>query len=252
MIYGMSKGRFIAFKIILLLGFAVQLTGLEGAEPQKDKAESIFKLIYNFDFEKADSMLKVNELDEEVTELLKTDLLWWKMISVKNETVFRSFLDSLDKREKSVDFWKSSKGKIAYRSYKIRYELAIQQNFNAFFDYLSLKKMLKEERNLPGRHEMSELYNKYIVFLNILENYYFFSRYSKPASSKLLESIVDDCNSSNLITRTLSHYFLFKFYHDVEPDFANAWKHAEQLSEMYPGNFVFRLSFEALNNQFLN
>ncbi|MCD4666051.1 MAG: hypothetical protein K8R68_12340 [Bacteroidales bacterium] len=251
----MTTGKKIIF-ISLIIFANVDLSFAENPSNTRLISRQIFKLIYNFEFNEAELLLNTCEINVATKELLAADLLWWRLIGNNDAQEFKQFMDLLDKRKETSKFWDTHEGQIIYKSYEIRYNLACNHYISTIIDYSSLKELMRQE-NSEGIAEIQDvraLYEMYQTFLTILENYYFkqfFSKKSKQHIALLIESIEKQCGSDDVVVNTLSHYFLFKFYSEVDREDSKAYNHGIVLKELYPENEIFKLYNLTSNYQYI-
>src|SRR6056297_2031283 len=92
--------------------------------PKEAAVDTVFTLIYNQQYQEADSFLEDsnNEFDSFYTDILKLDLFWWKFVTT------RSSDDSQQLNQLLENFSTSDNHKLDYRlkelitlSYRVRY-----------------------------------------------------------------------------------------------------------------------------------
>ncbi|MCB0804199.1 MAG: hypothetical protein KDC05_00285 [Bacteroidales bacterium] len=217
----------------------------QDAGNEHTNAENIFRSVYDFRFREADSMIAATNVSDPVKQLLQADLLWWKTISSNNREKFTAFIKQFVAQTETSDFWLTFEGQVAQQSYYIRYNLVERNYLKAFKEYMTLKRLLKEGKGIsnPELDEFAGLFQVYLDYLEILENYYYRSLYSKKATftaALKIAEIETQVDSGNIIYRTLGHYFLYKFYSEVDSDKDKSLRHADFLAGEYPNNTVFQ------------
>lgn len=239
--------------LIILLSAQALPSGAQASLTVRKDLRTVFSLIYNFEFDAAEACLSNYAEDEPLTQVLRTDLIWWKNLAKDGQKGLQEFDKQLQLQRKKSVFWNTNQGEIVYKSYQIRYYMASNQKFNGLMEYFLLKKRMKEEASgVETSKELAAYSTYYKDMLSVLEHYYFNQYFRVGSSSKLndmIEKITLKCQSSDILESTLSHYFLFKLYSEISPDDSLASQHIKALRRMYPGNLIFKSSNHQIPNQ---
>ena len=232
---------------ILITSILLATIQIHGEANSKHSAiDTIFTLIYNQQYEKADSLLIVSndQFDAFYSDILKMDLYWWKYVTISSNNELHQ-LNQLLK-----DFNLSGRNKLDFKlkelitlSYQLRLKL-MRFNVPAALILRSRIKQLLLEIN---RKELSFSENKLKLFdlYNILFLYFdnifnpFFLESKRTERTNALSQIEHYTHENDLIVETLAHYFLGKIYINIENNPRKGKIHFEILSKKYPRNLLF-------------
>lgn len=232
---------------ILITSILLTTIQIHGEANSKHSAiDTIFTLIYNQQYEKADSLLIASndQFDAFYSDILKMDLYWWKYVTISSNNELQQ-LNQLLK-----DFNLPGRNKLDFRlkelitlSYQLRLKL-IRFNVPAALILRSRIKQLLLEIN---RKELSFSENKLKLFdlYNILFLYFdnifnpFFLESKRTERTNALSQIEHYTHGNDLIVETLAHYFLGKIYINIENNPRKGKNHFEILSKKYPRNLLF-------------
>lgn len=234
----MNKLRKFAFSIILLMGC---LSG--HSNPVPENVETIFKLIYNQQFSKADSMLEKpsEEYDNFYHDILKLDLYYWEYSVESNHQKserLKSFLSEFhSKKENEFD---SGLKDLIFLSYSARYELKRYNIPGALLLRSKIKTLLAEINQhaleFPeNRVKLFDLYNYLFQYFDNVFNPLFLEN-KRIERANALEKIKVFAADDDLIVNTLANYFLGKIYLNIEKEPLKSKVHLEVLLNKYPDN----------------
>lgn len=230
--------------ITSILLTTIQING--EANSKHSVIDTIFTLIYNQQYEKADSLLIASndQFDAFYSDILKMDLYWWKYVTISSNNELQQ-LNQLLK-----DFNLPGRNKLDFElkelitlSYQLRLKL-MRFNVPAALILRSRIKQLLLEIN---RKELSFSENKLKLFdlYNFLFLYFdnifnpFFLESKRTERTNALSQIEHYTHENDLIVETLAHYFLGKIYINIENNPRKGKIHFEILSKKYPRNLLF-------------
>lgn len=230
--------------ITSILLTTIQING--EANSKHSVIDTIFTLIYNQQYEKADSLLIASndQFDAFYSDILKLDIYWWKYVTINSNNELQQ-LNQLLK-----DFNLPGRNKLDFElkelitlSYQLRLKL-MRFNVPAALILRSRIKQLLLEIN---RKELSFSENKLKLFdlYNFLFLYFdnifnpFFLESKRTERTNALSQIEHYTHENDLIVETLAHYFLGKIYINIENNPRKGKIHFEILSKKYPRNLLF-------------
>jgi hypothetical protein len=235
-----GKIKIIRAKGILIFMIIFLYTGnLLSAPP--DPA-SIIDNIFNYNF--ATASLQLNGLgtnDTFTSGTLKLEMSWWKSISETGSHRFDDFLRELH------DFESEHKGSLAElisTSYRIRYNSVQGNHLVIPFLMLKIRPLLSSsETDLSGKKENVdyEMLALYRSFYDLIYNGMVFDKINPdPVKKAELEMKMENLvRSGTPEIRTMSRYFLMKYYLEVEKDKPKALQYLTDLHLQYPNNLIF-------------
>ena len=234
---------------ILLAALFLSLQGQSLAS-----VDDITNKIFNQDFEGVPAEIDLlRKTSPQQAKYVKVDYLWWKMITDNTKAAEASFLSELD----SVVIEKERTGKtdydrLLYFTYQIRYDNLRKKSFSKYLNliklHLFLEKMNPEEVKNSDPFVVS-LFNL-MIEMDLFMKYKFLSnngfqpeinRSKCQTSLTLIENLHEPSNKTFGICKT---YLLGKIYLDIENDYTKANMKFVELSEMFPGNLIFKKSVE--------
>ena len=217
-----------------------------------------FKSVYNFEFEKADSIvsaLKKNYPEESRTYALAANCYWWKIRSGDDNPLSRKkYSSSLDELEKLLEKRKSAKqlkqedvfNYINLYSYRARLEL-LDNNYMKVFSYMNkcnafiLLSSGSEESYEPF-YLTSGLYNCFMSAAKkdhpLFAPYFLFA--PECEMEKGVKQLSKCCCSSDFLLQTEANYFLMILYGEGEIDYPLSSSYAEKLCAQYPNNLLYQ------------
>lgn len=240
------------FKSIVFTLFVFQVvTSLA----QNSLEESIFKAIYNQNYQHAETLLRSNRTDIDSIHycVFTLDLSYWKNVTgteTPNYQVFEHDLQSL--YPNTVQSEKQQIIQLITLSYKLRYELKRYKLLKAISTRQKTKALftsLKTNKELPP--ELQELYQLYSALFQYFDNYLkpFFVSEKKENCIEALATMTCLYQSENQITKTLVAYFLGKTWLKYEDDPKNAVAYFQWLHKNYPKNERFEAFIETCKKQ---
>jgi hypothetical protein len=219
------------------------------------KAGKILDLCYQFKFNSADSLMNIyfTELksgEEVELNMLKANILWWKIISGINDKATKStYYQTLTLAEKYFEKEKDKGNSHLYKGISLYGYMARMDGLNknylkAFFRINNclnyLEKSFGVESKYPFFYLSSGLYNYHIVVTAkkypVLAPYLYL--YPKGDKSKGIEYLQIAANSSNKYLSTEGYYFLMKLYLE-EKKYATALTNVNELLQRFPQNAIF-------------
>lgn len=241
--------------IITILIFSTATT-VGFSSPKETTVDTVFTLIYNQQYQKADSFLEAseNEFDSFYTDILKLDLYWWRFVTT------RSSNDSRQLHQLLKNFSATDNNKLDYRlkelitfSYRVRYEFKRYNIPGALIFRSKIKNLLAElnQEKLPfseNRLKLFELYNELFAYFDNVINPFFIES-KRIERENALVKIERFTHDDDLIVATLARYFLGRIYMSIENDPAAARKYFRILSTQYPENIHFSEYFATCNEK---
>lgn len=229
-------------KLLISLSFlACCFSGYSNEVPEP--VETVFRLIYNQQFSKADSILDApaNNYDIFYHDILKLDLYYWEY-SVENSSEksrqLKTFLSEFQsEKNNQLD---SGLKELIFLSYSVRYEL---KRFNipaAVILRSKIKNLLSEINEdkfyYPINHlKLFDLYKELFAYFDNIFNP-LFRENKRLERENALKKIEQFSNDEDLIVNTLANYFLGKIYLNIENNPPKSKIHLKILAEKYPEN----------------
>lgn len=240
--------------ITILIFSTATSTGF--ALPKEAAVDTVFTLIYNQQYQEADSFLEAsgNEFDSFYADILKLDLVWWKFVSTRSPD------DSRQMHQLLKNFSTSDNNKLDYRlkelitlSYRVRYEFKRFNIPGAIIFRTKIKNLLAElnQEKLPfseNRLKLFDLYNELFSYFDNVINPFFIEN-KRIERENALVKIEKFTHDDDLIVATLARYFLGRIYMSIENDPAAARKYFRILSIQYPENIHFSEYFTTCNEK---
>lgn len=223
---------------------------------EKELVESVFFLIHNQKYDKAESVLLKNgeQYDKFYTDILQLDLHWWRYVSSpssRESEKLTHFLKALSKtNQNAVD--KNLK-QLILLSYRVRFELMRFNIPGAFILRTKIKKLLAEIKKdelhySRNRLKLYDLYNElFLYFDNIINPLFLESR--RKTRTKALQQIEKYTTEDDLIVKTTAHYFLGKIYLNIEKEPRKSTRHFNYLTNKYPDNLIFEELYQHCRNK---
>ncbi len=227
-------------------------------KPESKNVENIFIHIYNFSFEKADSLINSsNELkNDKINQYsLKAYLYWWKIIggdNAKNNLgKCNYYLEEVIKLSKNRNKTESLSQLNIINAYSLKSRIDNHNGnkIKAFYHFYNSIPYFKNLQTINSRDDRSKfaigLYNYLLAYIekdysSTLKYFLDFPNGDKVLGLKNLEHC---SHSQDQIIMTEATYFLFKIYFTIEKDFNKAFDKINILRSLYPDNFVFNIEY---------
>jgi hypothetical protein len=239
--FNKSLKRFVFF-VLWLIGGPV----FSAANTENPAVTEVFSLIYNQQFEKADSVLKVRkpEISEFFETFLTLDLHYWKCTTLDTKEEYKRFEEILrtSMPEDTGSELNTLKSMVVY-IYSLRY---YYKNLQLVRFNIALMKMKNLEKKIDaeildaygkGAELMKIYYSMYTYFISKLRSFPLIPKNTPSADLALLKQ---KCQDKGLIINTLAHYFVGKIYLQFEKDPKQALFYFDILTQRFPGNEKFR------------
>jgi hypothetical protein len=216
-----------------------------------------FHYLYNFQFQKADSLVKQFKNQYPVHPLsyiFAANCCWWKMVSGdSSQSCKQSFNNELNNSLKYLDAGKQYPmsnwdifNYINVFAYKARLDLMERNYFKAISHVDALieyqKMSLGKEFHFPAFNITSGLYN-YSIPYTIKHYPYFIPAllFLPDGDMKLgLKQLTTASLSSDVVIQTEANYFLMQINLECEKNYLLAGTYAEILTKAYPDNLLYR------------
>ncbi|MBI3501545.1 MAG: hypothetical protein HY063_07105 [Bacteroidetes bacterium] len=217
-----------------------------------------FKSIYNFNFEKADSVLSVlnaNYFSEPQTQILGANFFWWKIRSGEDNSANRKkYLECLGNLEKLLDKKKREKKLsqpdifhyINLYSYRARIEIFDNHYIRALTYTAKCNSYIILSSDFENSYEpfnlTSGLYNCFMAIAKenhpLAAPYFLFA----PACDKEkgLKQLAKCSASSDILLQTEANYFLMILYGEQEVDYNLSAFYADKLLQKYSDNLLYQ------------
>ena len=229
-------------KLLISLTFVVVcFSGYSNSVPEN--VETVFMLIYNQQFSKADSILNnpTDNYDRFYHDILKLDLYYWEYSVEDNSEKSRQLQEFLAKFNVEKDIKVDVRLKeLIFLSYSVRYELKRFNIPGAVILRTKIKKLLSEinEDKLHYPENRLKLFDLYKVLFTYFDNVFnpLFRESKRLERESALHKIEQFSNDDDLIVNTLANYFLGKIYLNIENNPPKSKIHLELLLEKYPEN----------------
>ena len=206
----------------------------------------VFNLIYNQQFDKADSLIKVQkgESNQFYLNILNLDLYWWRYSISRTRTNARNLVGVMD------NFNHEPAGTTEYKikhliksSYRLRYDM---KRYNLIGAIILRNKVTAEIRDLENEEisltgtglKVYQLYLTLFQYFDLISNPFFIDRNSQ-SHLHILTVLEQFSKDKNVIISTMSHYFLGRIYMTLEDDQAKGKEHFSYLADKYPQNCFF-------------
>lgn len=236
-------------KILLFILIGIGFPPVSNA--QQSVPDSVFSLIYNQKFDSAETLLHTNKsnINPVYYAVLDVDMNYWKNVSDKEKTDYKSFESLLQKYHPEAAETQDQKIiELITLSYQLRYELKRLRLFSAIS---TRKKALELFNELsPNAHKLSrnqrELFELYQSLINYFDYYMKppFSRNKRLNMDEAIQKVNQLTQSQQFIVKTLSSYFLGKIYLRFEKTPENGKSYFDWLKNTYPENKRFQELFE--------
>lgn len=233
------------------------------SEPAETKLKSDiyigFIAIYNFQFQKADSIIAVVKRENPNNAgsyLMTANYYWWKIISGDDTKENRSdYLKSLEKAKSIVGKRKSTLSDddnyclISIYAYKARFEAMNKNYIQALSSINNCVASIKQSFNKEDRYEpfylTTGLYNYMIAQVNhkhpILYPYTVFL--PDGDKKKGLSMLQKTASSTDPLLSTEAMYFLMKINLEEENNYTNAVNYGMKLANGFPANLLYRFYY---------
>lgn len=236
--------RFILSCILLFLPFGHNKSN--ASDHEDNSFEKIFYLIYNQQFEDAFAELTLSGggLDKWKYHILILDLYWWKAISsnceddfISFESKLKHFISNLENSDNIDDL-----EELITLSYSLRFA-SLRNRFLSMFTSLYRINFVIDRINTENlTKEQQDIFRIYFALFTIFKSKVLFNNPKlRKEGILVLES---NLNSTWLVSKTISYYFLSKIYSDLEKRPIQALNYYEQLCLIYPGNKIFAGNLE--------
>lgn len=230
------------FSILLIFVFGLGVVSKVTGQNHKDvELEKVFFHIYNQQFEDAQKEITSfsTSYDSLYIDFLTTDLLWWKAITGNNTNEFRNMENYLTEKlnNSETDLQKEKLCKLFYLNYLLRLAIVNNQSFKAVGYFFKINKLIADVQ-LESLDKLQQ--NIFTIFIAVFKigksEFYIFNGKIREENIKILLGFQD---SDDLITKTLSMYFLAKTYAEVEKSNQKAKFYFGKLTQLFPNNSTF-------------
>ncbi len=234
--------------LILCLIFFLSFQG-SYSQPASDFDEIVSE-IYNQDFRKVSAKIeKLKKLSPQVANYLQIDYLWWKLISansVTNESEFLAALDELNNNDKNITY--QDYNRLINFTYKIRYENLKNKTFSKYMTLLKFHSFMEniDKNNLKNKDSFITSMFELMDVLNVFMKYKFLTDHGFDTKNNIekcyssLRKIESMSNAEYKSFEVVKTYLLAKIYLEIELDFKKALDKFSKLSNMFPGNTIFK------------
>ncbi|HPE76628.1 MAG TPA: hypothetical protein PLC80_11110 [Draconibacterium sp.] len=243
------------FSVIVVFMFSLLPAGFSAE--RDTTVQSIFTLIYNQQFIKAEKALeqKNSNVDPFYHNILKLDLFWWKYSLTKSKQdakVLKQVLDELGGSEQKTREAKINN--LIKSSYEMRYEIKRYNFVGALIIRSDVRKQIEilRKEDLTFLGDKRKLFDFYLTLFDYFDenmNPFLFGskseKYLKSLSTLEIYSLDKD-----LILSTMAHYFLGRIYMKVEKQPEKGQLHFRVLSQRFPENSLFKELASGLNTNF--
>jgi hypothetical protein len=249
--------RRISFLLFLSLSFLNSgFAALSNNAGQDDLINSFFKSLYNFSFQKADSVvlvLKDSKIDDITLLIVKANLSWWKLLSgdeVENNLMSCSYCidESLRLILKSSKRDKNAGLNIIYLySLKARLENYKGNTLKAVVNFFKSITYIQEISESPVADEKVNLVlGMYYYFVDYIKTRHFIFNavllpFPQGNREKGLEYLEKCAVSDDEMVNTEANYFLMKIYAYSEKEYPTAFVCSKILVAHHPDNLVYKL-----------
>jgi hypothetical protein len=208
--------------------------------------DRIFDLIYNQQFDDAETELEASEavMEKWAYRLLMLDLYWWKAISTNSEEDYQSLESVLSEYSALLT---DSPGpddleELICLSYTLRLALVKNRIFTVISNIYRINRIIGGYDTERLTAEQQDVFKIYTALFNIGKSRSLFTSPGLKAEGvKVLE---DNLSSPNKQYQTISCYFLSKIYFDLDKLPAKAMVYCKMLCDLYPDNKVFAYNLE--------
>lgn len=209
-----------------------------------------FSHLYNFEFQNTENIirtLKRQYNQSPWTYVLCANYYWWKIISGEhtdeNTDQFMKSLAASQHRIGQTQNYENMFLRILISSYRSRYDL-LDANYVSTISEIRkqiyvIKSSFGLEDKYPAFYLTSGLY--YYMVDNANTNHlflrpllYFFPKGDRNKGIRYLNRKTGD-----IILETESNYYLMKIYDEIESNYSQSIRYAEQLYKQYPNNYIF-------------
>lgn len=227
--------------------------------------QPVVESIYNFQFHKADSLLKAEKSkDNNWFLLMKSNYYWWMILtgeeSKENIASFDFYVNSIIKNLGKVNIHQLLNEDLyiianayAFKTrlslYKSNY-IAAASNLNNCIKYIEAS--LGKEVAYEPFHLTSGLYNYFVDYAakkyTLIRPY--LATMPKGSTTKGFTLLYKLAVSKDWILNNEANYFLCKLFQETEKNYVQAEKYAEVMYKRYPSNIAYAYNyFDILLNQ---
>lgn len=208
----------------------------------ENETDSIFFLIYNQEFSTAEAALSHsrNNLNPLIYNLLNTDLIWWKAISSNKEKDFKILEKDLSKKLSNTGKLASENKleELVYLNYLIRLMSIRNQYLKMFGYFIQINSLIETVDNSNFSEEERNIFEIYKAIFYISKSKLVFTKPQyKYDNIEILKGYME---SSSLVNKTISCYFLAKIYSEIEKSPEQTLQYYNHLCNIYPNNKIFR------------
>lgn len=246
--------------VIILIWFGSNIVFCQPyiLKPESKNVENIFVNIYNFSFDKADSLINSSfELkNDKINQYsLKAYLYWWKIIggdNVKSNSgkcdFYLAEVLKLSKNGNKADPLSQLNIINAY-SLKSRIDNHNGNKIKAFYHFYNSIDYFKNLQSTNSHDERTKfatgLYNYLLAYIekDYSSSFSYFLDFPKGDKVIGLKNLEHCSQSQDLIIMTEATYFLYKIYFSIEKDYGKAFDKIITLRNLYPDNFVFDIEY---------
>lgn len=232
--------------LVLLLLFHLSISGF--SQFTNEKNTPFFNYLYNFEFDKADSLISTIDSVEQSSEFsfLKAHYMRWYYLPIHNQddsilNYYKKYLRISENLENSdeVNYTQINNALLSaeYNYNQGSYYKAFQ---NGSFVYDEVKDNLETEPRQIELKFLASLYHYYYQYYKTENSVYgammwFFKEGHKETGLKWLEEVAEQ----ESIVRTEALIYLSHIYLRLENNPDKAYYYAEKLHQLFPGNLKF-------------
>ena len=220
--------------------------------------EPIVECIYNFQFQKADSLIKLEKSkDNNWFLLMKCNYYWWMILtgeeSKENIANFDFYINSIINNlgKNNIKSLLNEDLYIVANAYAFKTRLALYKtNYIAAAGYLNnciryIESSLGKESVFEPFHLTSGLYNYFVDFA--AKRYIFLRPYlatlPKGSTTKGFTFLYKLAVSKDWVLNNEANYFLCKLFQETEKNYTQAEKYAEVMVKRYPDNIAYAYNY---------
>jgi hypothetical protein len=217
---------------------------------QPCEVDSLIFKIYNLEFNEIPCRIEaLRNSSLELAPFLETDYLWWKMIANQNIATETEFLSGLRNFKVQDDGTNNAMfSNLFYYLYFIRYENLKQKYFVKYYTTIKFHLLLNQVRNhqinwpnslIQSLFQLVDLSDEYMKN-RLLQDNGLNSKEKEQKSINILARLELISNIEYGSFEIIKQYNLAKIYFEVEKDYFKAMTKFEKLSNLCPGNSIFK------------
>lgn len=225
------------------------------------EVDEIINNIYNQNFKDVPFKIEIlKKTSPQMAQYIKTDYLWWRMISSYSKSAESDFLTSLNSlNDKNYGSKDEDYNKLIYFIYQIRYENLKNKSFSKYLTILKFHFFMENINSEEIRKSdsfvksMFQLMTEFEVFMKykFLNDHGFQTQKNKDKCRSSIDKIESIQNADYKSFDIFKTYLLGKIYLEIENNYQQAFIKFKKLSIMFPENKIFQKTIADFKKQLI-